>query len=157
MYVVFFFKQKTAYEMRISDWSSDVCSSDLPAAFADAIPHRTRLVAVTHMSNVFGVLTPLEAIVRLAHERGVPVLADGTQAVVHHAIDVSALDVDFFAITGHKLYGPPGIGALYAKPGWLDRMSPILGGGEMDEPDGSTGASAGRAERERRGRYRETR
>src|SRR3546814_14541656 len=73
--------------MRISDWSSDVCSSDL-------------------MSNVFGVLTPLEAIVRLAHERGVPVLADGTQAVVHHAIDVSALDVDFYALTGHKLYGP---------------------------------------------------
>src|SRR3546814_6656133 len=79
--------------MRISDWSSDVCSSDL--------------------------------------EKGVPVLADGTQAVVHHAIDVSALDVDFYALTGHKLYGPTGIGALYAKPGWLERMSPMLGGGEM--------------------------
>src|SRR3546814_20249790 len=62
------------------------------------------------MSNVFGVLTSLEAIVRLAHEKGVPVLAYGTQAVVHHAIDVSALDVDFYALTGHKLYGPPGTG-----------------------------------------------
>src|SRR3546814_16153835 len=93
--------------MRISDWSTYVCSSDL-----------TRLVAVTHMSNVFGVLTPLEAIVRLAHEKGVPVLADGTQAVVHHAIDVSALDVDFYALTGHKLSGPTGNGALYANPGW---------------------------------------
>jgi cysteine desulfurase / selenocysteine lyase len=102
-----------------------------PTAFADAITPRTRLVAVTHMSNVFGVLTPLEAIVRLAHEKGVPVLADGTQAVVHHAIDVSALDVDFYALTGHKLYGPTGIGALYAKPGWLERMPPMLGGGEM--------------------------
>src|SRR3546814_609482 len=102
-----------------------------PTAFANAITPRTRLVAVTHMSNVFGVLTPLEAIVRLAHEKGVPVLADGTQAVVHHAIDVSALDVDFYALTGHKLYGPTGIGALYAKPGWLERMPPMLGGGEM--------------------------
>src|SRR3546814_17858152 len=83
------------------------------------------------MSKLCGGLSQLEAIVRLAHERGVPVLADGTQAVVHHAIDVSALDVDFYALTGHKLYGPPGIGALYAKPGWLERMSPMLGGGEM--------------------------
>src|SRR3546814_9115536 len=106
--------------MRISDWSTYVCSSDL-----------TRLVAVTHMSNVFGVLTPLEAIVRLAHEKGVPVLADGTQAVVHHAIDVSALDVDFYALTGHKLSGPTGIGAHYAKPGWLERKPPMLGGGAL--------------------------
>jgi len=102
-----------------------------PAAFADAITPRTRLVAFTHMSNVVGVLTPLEAIVRIAHERGVPVLADGTQAVVHHAIDVTALDVDFYALTGHKLYGPTGIGALYAKREWLERMPPMLGGGEM--------------------------
>lgn len=102
-----------------------------PQAFADAITPRTRLVAVTHMSNVVGVLTPLDAIVRICRERGVPVLADGTQAVVHHAIDVAALDVDFYALTGHKLYGPTGIGALYAKPEWLERMPPMLGGGEM--------------------------
>ncbi|XVJ64558.1 MAG: cysteine desulfurase [Sphingopyxis sp.] len=102
-----------------------------PAAFDDAITPRTRLVAVTHMSNVMGVLTPLEAIVRIAHDRGVPVLADGTQAAVHHPIDVAALDVDFYALTGHKLYGPTGIGALYAKTEWLERMPPMLGGGEM--------------------------
>lgn len=113
-------------------WIDPDASGNLdPDAFANAITHRTRLVAVTHMSNVFGILTPLEAIIRLAHERDVPVLADGTQAVVHHAIDVSALDVDFYVLTGHKLYGPTGIGALYAKPDWLERMPPMLGGGEM--------------------------
>jgi cysteine desulfurase / selenocysteine lyase len=100
-------------------------------AFADAITPRTRLIAVTHMSNVMGVLTPLDDIVRLAHDRGVPVLADGTQAAVHHVIDVDALDVDFYAFTGHKLYGPTGIGALYAKNEWIERLPPMLGGGEM--------------------------
>jgi cysteine desulfurase / selenocysteine lyase len=102
-----------------------------PDTIADAITPRTRLIAVTHMSNVMGVLTPLAAIVRLAHERGVPVLADGTQAAVHHPIDVDALDVDFYALTGHKLYGPTGIGALYAKGEWIERLPPMLGGGEM--------------------------
>ncbi len=102
-----------------------------PQSFARAITSRTRLVAVTHMSNVVGMLTPLEEIVRVAHDRGVPILADGTQAVVHHPVDVATLDVDFYALTGHKLYGPTGIGALYAKREWLERMPPMLGGGEM--------------------------
>lgn len=102
-----------------------------PQSFARAITPQTRLVAVTHMSNVVGMLTPLEEIVRVAHDRGVPILADGTQAVVHHPVDVAALDVDFYALTGHKLYGPTGIGALYAKREWLERMPPMLGGGEM--------------------------
>src|SRR3546814_2173915 len=105
----------------------------------------TRCALVTGIQTCALPISPLEAIVRLAHEKGVPVLADGTQAVVHHAIDVSALDVDFYALTGHKLYGPTGIGALYAKPGWIERMSPMLGGGEMVATVGRNHVEIGRA------------
>jgi cysteine desulfurase/selenocysteine lyase len=101
------------------------------AAVEEAMTARTRLVAITHMSNVLGAATPLGAITAAAHARGVPVLADGAQAAVHMPVDVQALDVDFYAITGHKLYGPTGIGALYGKRTWLDRLPPFLGGGEM--------------------------
>jgi cysteine desulfurase/selenocysteine lyase len=83
------------------------------------------------MSNVLGTKTALKEIVRIAHEKGVPVLADGCQGAVHGVVDVRALDVDFYAITGHKLYGPTGIGALYAKRGHLKAMRPYQGGGEM--------------------------
>ncbi|WP_338121762.1 cysteine desulfurase [Nitrospirillum pindoramense] len=96
-----------------------------------ALTARTRLVAITHMSNVLGTVTPLADIVRLAHARGIPVLADGTQGAVHLGVDVRALDVDFYVVTGHKLYGPTGIGALYGKAEWLQRLPPVLGGGEM--------------------------
>ncbi|MDR1827796.1 MAG: cysteine desulfurase [Methylobacteriaceae bacterium] len=92
---------------------------------------RTRLVAVTHMSNVLGTVTPLADIVRIAHGHGVPVLVDGAQGAVHEEVDVRALDVDFYGITGHKLYGPTGIGALYGKAEWLERLGPYQGGGEM--------------------------
>jgi len=105
-------------------------SLDIEALDA-AIGPKTRLVAITHMSNVLGTVTPLKEIVARAHARGVPVLADGAQGAVHEIVDVQALDVDFYALTGHKLYGPTGIGALYAKRAHLKAMRPFNGGGEM--------------------------
>ena len=102
-----------------------------PADVARAIGPKTRLVAISHMSNVLGTKTPLADIVRLAHAKGVPVLADGCQGAVHGIVDVQALDVDFYAFTSHKLYGPTGIGVLYAKRKHLKAMRPFEGGGEM--------------------------
>ncbi len=102
-----------------------------PGDIARALSPRTKLVAITHMSNVLGTETNLREIVRLAHSKGVAVLADGCQAAVHAQVDVQELDVDFYAITGHKLYGPTGIGALYGKRDHLKAMRPWLGGGEM--------------------------
>ncbi len=102
-----------------------------PADIAHAITPRTKLVAISHMSNVLGTKADLREIVRLAHAKGVPVLADGCQGAVHGVVDVQALDVDFYAITGHKLYGPTGIGALYGKAAHLKTMRPYQGGGEM--------------------------
>jgi cysteine desulfurase/selenocysteine lyase len=100
-------------------------------AFEKLLTPKTRIVAITHMSNVLGTVTPLKEIVELAHARGIPVLADGAQAVVHMPVDVRALDIDFYGFTGHKLYGPTGVGILYAKKAWLERMRPYEGGGEM--------------------------
>jgi cysteine desulfurase/selenocysteine lyase len=96
-----------------------------------AITAKTKLVAITHMSNVLGTVTPLKDIVARAHAKGVPVLADGAQGAVHGVVDVTDLDVDFYAITGHKLYGPTGIGVLYAKKAHLKAMRPFNGGGDM--------------------------
>ena len=92
---------------------------------------RVGLVAVTHMSNVLGTVTPATRIVQLSHAHGARVLLDGSQAVVHRRVDVQALDVDFYVFTGHKLYGPTGIGAMYAKRELLERMPPFMGGGDM--------------------------
>lgn len=92
---------------------------------------RTKMVAITHMSNVLGAPTPAAEIVRIAHAKGVPVLLDGCQAAVHGRVDVAALDVDFYAFTGHKLYGPTGIGVLYGKSDKLAALAPFEGGGEM--------------------------
>ena len=92
---------------------------------------KTKLVAVTHISNALGTITPAKQIVALAHDRGVPVLLDGAQGAVHGRVDVSDLDVDFYVFTGHKLYGPTGIGVLYGKAEHLDKMPPYQGGGEM--------------------------
>ncbi|GJD53549.1 Cysteine desulfurase SufS [Methylobacterium crusticola] len=94
---------------------------------------RTRMVAISHMSNVLGTVTPAAEIVRIAHAHGVPVLLDGAQSAVHQPIDVQALDCDFFVFTGHKVYGPTGIGVLYGKKEWLERLPPYQGGGEMIE------------------------
>lgn len=94
---------------------------------------RTRMVALTHMSNVLGVKTPAAEIVHIAHAKGVSVLLDGCQAVVHGAVDVQALDVDYYAVSSHKLYGPTGIGVLYGKPERLAALAPLEGGGEMIE------------------------
>ena len=97
------------------------------AAFSD----RTRMVAITHMSNVLGTVVPLKEVVKIAHENDVPVLCDGAQGVVHMPVDVQDLDVDFYCFTGHKLYGPSGIGVLYGKMDRLKAMRPFEGGGEM--------------------------
>jgi cysteine desulfurase/selenocysteine lyase len=102
-----------------------------PEKVLAAIGPRTKLVAVTHMSNVLGSIVDVKAICAGAHALGVPVLVDGSQAAVHTPVNVRDLDVDFYAITGHKLYGPTGSGALYAKREHLERMRPFLGGGDM--------------------------
>jgi cysteine desulfurase/selenocysteine lyase len=107
------------------DGSLDVEALDV------AIGPKTKLVALTHMSNVLGTVTPLKEIVARAHAKSVPVLADGCQGAVHEIVDVRDLDIDFYAITGHKLYGPTGIGALYGKRALLKTMRPYNGGGEM--------------------------
>ncbi|MDR7224160.1 cysteine desulfurase [Aminobacter aminovorans] len=99
--------------------------------FEKRLTDRTKLVAITHMSNALGTVTPIKEICRIAHARGIPVLVDGSQSAVHMPIDVQDLDCDFFVMTGHKLYGPSGIGVLYGKRELLERMRPFHGGGEM--------------------------
>ncbi len=99
--------------------------------FARAITPKTKIIAVTQMSNVTGTVLPIKDIVKLAHERGIPVLVDGSQGAVHLEYDVQDLGADFYVMTGHKLYGPTGIGVLYARKPWLETLPPFLGGGEM--------------------------
>jgi cysteine desulfurase/selenocysteine lyase len=99
--------------------------------FEKLLSSRTGMVAVTHMSNVLGTVVPIKEVARLAHARGIPVLVDGSQGAVHLPVDVRDLDCDFYAFTGHKLYGPTGIGVLYGKREWLERLPPYMGGGEM--------------------------
>jgi cysteine desulfurase/selenocysteine lyase len=92
---------------------------------------RTKMVAITHMSNALGTITPIKQIIELAHAKGIPVLVDGSQAAVHMMVDVQDLDADFYVFTGHKTYGPSGVGVLYGKKHLLDAMPPYQGGGEM--------------------------
>jgi len=99
--------------------------------FEKRLTDRTKLVAITHMSNALGTVTPIKEIVRIAHMRGIPVLVDGSQAAVHMPVDVRDLDCDFYVFTGHKVYGPSGIGVLYGKRERLEAMRPFQGGGEM--------------------------
>lgn len=94
---------------------------------------RTKLVSVTQVSNVLGTVNPIKEMIRIAHEHGVPVVVDGAQSVPHFAVDVQNLDCDFLAFSGHKVYGPTGVGVLYGKEEWLDRLPPYQGGGEMIE------------------------
>jgi cysteine desulfurase/selenocysteine lyase len=95
------------------------------------ISQRTKIVAISHISNVLGLVNPVQEIVRICHKNGVPVLIDGSQGVVHESVDVQALDCDFYAFSGHKLYAATGTGVLYGKKKWLDAMPPYMGGGEM--------------------------
>ena len=92
---------------------------------------KTKLVSVAHVSNVLGTVNPVEQIIQMAHEHGIPVLVDGAQSAPHMQIDVQAMDCDFFALSGHKMYGPTGIGVLYGKEQWLEKLPPYQGGGEM--------------------------
>jgi len=100
-------------------------------AFAGMLNDKTKLVSVAQVSNVLGTIQPIEDIIRLAHARNIPVCIDGAQSVPHMRVDVQALDCDFLAFSGHKLYGPTGIGVLYGKREWLDKLPPHEGGGEM--------------------------
>ena len=91
----------------------------------------TKIISVAHVSNVLGTVNPVEEIIRIAHEHGIPVLVDGAQSAPHFKVDVQAMDCDFFAFSGHKMYGPTGIGVLYGKEEWLEKLPPYQGGGEM--------------------------
>ena len=102
-------------------------------AYAAMFNERTKIVSVTHVSNVLGSVNPVEQIISIAHAHDIPVMIDGAQSTPHFAVDVQALDCDFFTFSGHKIYGPTGIGVLYGKEKWLDRMPPYQGGGEMIE------------------------
>jgi cysteine desulfurase/selenocysteine lyase len=109
---------------------SDAGELDMEA-FAALLGPRTRLVAITQLSNALGTIPPVERIIAAAHAKGIPVLVDGAQAVSHLAVDVGALDCDFYAFSGHKIFGPTGIGVLYGKAALLDAMPPYQGGGDM--------------------------
>ncbi|HDP74946.1 MAG TPA: cysteine desulfurase [Bacteroidales bacterium] len=109
------------------DDSGELMLDKLP----ELITPKTRIIAVTHVSNTLGTVNPIADIVRIAHSQNVPVLVDGAQGVKHGKIDVQQLDADFYAFSGHKIYGPTGIGVLYGKEEWLDRMVPWQGGGDM--------------------------
>ncbi|MGI0115573.1 cysteine desulfurase [Zooshikella sp. RANM57] len=100
-------------------------------AFQQLLSERSRLVAISHISNALGTINPVAKIISIAHDHGIPVLVDGAQAVAHTPVDVQALDCDFYVFSGHKVYGPTGIGVLYGKQVWLDRFPPYQGGGEM--------------------------
>ena len=113
-------------------WVDVDANGDLdPQAVIDAIGPKTKLVALTHMSNVLGTVVDIQSVCQGAHAKGVPVLVDGSQSAVHMPVDVQALGCDFFAITGHKLYGPSGSGAIYVAPDRMAEMQPFLGGGDM--------------------------
>ena len=100
-------------------------------ALEGLLTERTRIVCCTQVSNVLGTVNPIKEVVRMAHEKGIPVLVDGAQSVPHMRVDVQNLDCDFFAFSGHKVYGPTGVGVLYGKEAWLEKLPPYQGGGEM--------------------------
>ena len=111
------------------DDSGNLLMDEYEKLFSD----RTKIVSVAHVSNTLGTVNPVKDIVRIAHEHGVPVLVDGAQSTPHFKVDVQDLNCDFFAFSGHKIYGPTGVGVLYGKEEWLDRLPPYQGGGEMIE------------------------
>ena len=107
--------------------SGILCTDQLESLISD----RTKIISVAHVSNVLGTINPVEKIIKIAHEHGIPVLVDGAQSAPHFKVDVQAMDCDFFAFSGHKMYGPTGIGVLYGKEEWLEKLPPYQGGGEM--------------------------
>ncbi|MDE2005848.1 MAG: cysteine desulfurase [Rhodospirillales bacterium] len=123
-------RDERGIELRVAP-ITDAGELDMAAFEALLEDGKVGLVSITHMSNVLGTYTPAERIARIAHAHGAKVMFDGSQAIVHRAVDVRALDADFYAWTGHKLYGPTGIGVLWARRELLDAMPPFLGGGEM--------------------------
>ena len=102
-------------------------------AYEQLFTERTKIVSITHVSNVLGTVNPVKEMIAVAHAHGVPVMVDGAQSAPHFAVDVQDLDCDFYAFSGHKMYGPTGVGVLYGKEEWLDKMPPYQGGGEMIE------------------------
>lgn len=102
-------------------------------AYEKLFNEKTKLVSVTHVSNVLGTINPVKQLIKIAHEHGVPVVIDGAQSVPHFSVDVQELDCDFLAFSGHKVYGPTGVGVLYGKEAWLEKLPPYQGGGEMIE------------------------
>ena len=122
-------QQRKGIKLRVIPITDDgqLCLNEYESLFND----RTRIVSVTHVSNVLGTINPVKEIIRIAHEHGVPVLIDGAQSTPHMKVDVQEMDCDFFAFSGHKIYGPTGIGVLYGKEKWLEKMPPYMGGGEM--------------------------
>ena len=111
----------------ITDDGRLVCCHDL----ATYLTERTKLISIAHVSNVLGTVNPVDEIVKTAHAHGIPVMVDGAQSAPHFKVDVQAMDCDFFAFSGHKMYGPTGIGVLYGKEEWLEKLPPYQGGGEM--------------------------
>ncbi len=105
----------------------------LQEAYEQLFTERTKIVSITHVSNVLGTVNPVKEMIAVAHAHGVPVMVDGAQSAPHFAVDVQDLDCDFYAFSGHKMYGPTGVGVLYGKEEWLDKMPPYQGGGEMIE------------------------
>ncbi len=125
----YFLRERQGVELK---WVETAADGSLdPQAVIDAIGPKTKLVAVTHLSNVTGTVVDVKAITAAAHERGVPVLVDGSQAAVHMPVDVTDIDCDFYAITGHKLYGPSASGAIFIKSERMAEMRPFMGGGDM--------------------------
>jgi cysteine desulfurase/selenocysteine lyase len=125
----YFLKERHGAVLR---WAPVTDAGEFPLdKFEALLGPRTKMVAITQMSNVLGTIVPIKEVVHMAHDRGIPVLVDGAQGAVHLPVDVQDLDCDFYAFTGHKLYGPTGIGVLYGKKALLEAMPPYQGGGEM--------------------------
>ncbi len=121
--------QRTGAKIRVAP--IDACGELILERFIELMTSNVKLIAVTHISNVLGTVNPIQTIVQHAHKRGIPVLVDGSQACPHGPVDVQALGCDFYALTGHKMFGPTGTGALWARREILESMPPFLGGGEM--------------------------
>jgi len=121
--------EKKGFHLRVIPMNDDG-TLDMDA-YQQLFTEKTRIVSVTHVSNVLGTVNPVKEIIRIAHEHGVPVMVDGAQSTPHFKVDVQDLDCDFFAFSGHKIYGPTGIGVLYGKEQWLEQLPPYQGGGEM--------------------------